>query len=509
GQNNQEKLQHNFSTSVVLAMIISLVFIAAMVLLSLADLTGFLVKDPNVRPLFNLYMLCLSIGVLPQLLGTLMPVYLLTEHKEQLSLYAGAAYLVCSLVLNALLVGVLKLGIVGLALASSIGLWVLLAIQLQYFLLGKSHLKIRPGFSQAGEMLLILSIGFPGALSNLCQALRGLIVNHLLEAHVGSDAVSAFAAANNLLAIFWAIPLGMVAVSRMLVGVSIGEEDRQTLTDLFRILFRRFVPILCVIGALLSLLAVPLTMIFFRNPAEPVFDMTVWALRLLPICLPFGAVCMHFVCYAQASGKNFLVNLLSVLDGVVFVAGFTALLIGAFAEKSAYIANILNGVLTNVVVLVYSIAQNRHFPRTMDELMVIPADFGASEENRLDLSVKEMSEVVTISRQVQEFCLGRGIDERRSYLAGLTMEEMAGNIVDHGYTKDKKDHTIDVRVVYKDDDVILRIKDDCVPFDPGTRSQLKDPSDPAKNIGIRMVYQIARDIQYQNMMGINVLQMRI
>ena len=104
-------------------------------------------------------------------------------------------------------------------------------------------------------------------------------------------------------------------------------------------------------------------------------------------------------------------------------------------EKSAYIANILNGVLTNVVVLVYSIAQNRHFPRTMDELMVIPADFGASEENRLDLSVKEMSEVVTISRQVQDFCLGRGIDERRSYLAGLTLEEMAGNIVDHGYTK--------------------------------------------------------------------------
>ncbi|MBO5521251.1 MAG: ATP-binding protein, partial [Eubacterium sp.] len=87
--------------------------------------------------------------------------------------------------------------------------------------------------------------------------------------------------------------------------------------------------------------------------------------------------------------------------------------------------------------------------------------------------------------------------------------EMAGNIVDHGYTKDKKSHTIDVRVVYKNDDIILRIKDDCVPFDPGTRSQLKDPSDPAKNIGIRMVYQIARDIQYQNMMGINVLQMRI
>ncbi len=46
---------------------------------------------------------------------------------------------------------------------------------------------------------------------------------------------------------------------------------------------------------------------------------------------------------------------------------------------------------------------------------------------------------------------------------------MAGNVVEHGFTKDKKRHAIDLRVTVKDSDVILRIKDDCVPFDPGTR----------------------------------------
>ena len=509
GQNDQEKLQENFSTSLLLAAVIAVIFIVSLVIMGAFNLTGFLVTDEAVRPLFNQYLLGQAFGVLPLMLGNQMPVYLLTEHKEKLSVYASIVYAVSSLVLNFLLVGVLHLGIFGLALASSVGLWILFAVQAQYFFTGSAHLKIKFRLAKAAEMLIILSIGLPGALSNLCQSARGLIVNKLIEAYVGSDGVSAFAAANNMLAIFWAVPLGMVAVSRMLIGVSIGEEDRQTLTDLFRIMFRRFVPIQCLLSIVLSALAVPLTLIFFKDPSEPVYDMTVWAFRLLPLCMPFSVICMHFIAYAQASGKNFLVNLLSVLDGVVCVAGFTALLIRSIGMNSAYIANILNGVVTDLTVLVYSIFMNRRFPKTMDELMVIPEDFGAPAEDRLDLSVREMHEVVTISRQVQDFCLGKGIDERRSYLSGLVLEEMAGNIVDHGYTKDKKSHTIDVRVVYKNDDIILRIKDDCVPFDPGTQKELRDPSDPAKNIGIRMIYQIARDIQYQNMMGINVLQMRI
>ena len=89
------------------------------------------------------------------------------------------------------------------------------------------------------------------------------------------------------------------------------------------------------------------------------------------------------------------------------------------------------------------------------------------------------------------------------------MEEMAGNVIEHGFTKDRrKDHTIDIRVVHKNDDIILRIKDDCVPFDPAERSKILDPDDITKNIGIRMVYAIADDIRYQNILGLNVLTIR-
>jgi Histidine kinase-, DNA gyrase B-, and HSP90-like ATPase. len=89
------------------------------------------------------------------------------------------------------------------------------------------------------------------------------------------------------------------------------------------------------------------------------------------------------------------------------------------------------------------------------------------------------------------------------------MEEMAGNIVDHGFTKDRRAHSIDVRVAHKDEDVILRIKDDCVPFDPHERRQIAENDDVTKNIGVRMVFRIAQDVQYQNILGLNVLTIRI
>ena len=94
-------------------------------------------------------------------------------------------------------------------------------------------------------------------------------------------------------------------------------------------------------------------------------------------------------------------------------------------------------------------------------------------------------------------------------LSGLFLEEMAGNVVAHGFNKDGKPHSVDVCVVHKGDDVILRIKDDCVPLGPGERQKIAESDDITKNIGIRMIFKIAGDIQYQNILGMNVLTIRI
>jgi len=123
----------------------------------------------------------------------------------------------------------------------------------------------------------------------------------------------------------------------------------------------------------------------------------------------------------------------------------------------------------------------------------------------MSLSVRSMGDVIRISQKIQAFCLDKGVDARRSCLSGLCMEEMAGNVVTHGFSKDKKHHFVDVQVIYKSGSLILRIKDDCAAFDPATRREIVDPEDITKNIGIRMVYDMAYSVSYQSLLGLNVL----
>ena len=509
GRNQPEKVQNVFSLNLILSLLISLVFIVTYLVLGCFDRTGFLARDPAVRPLFNRYLLGQSVGIVPQMLGSSFAAFLSLENRQRRTMIATLSFIAANILLNYLFVQRLQMEALGLALASALGLWIFLGIQGAFFLSRESRLRItfrQLRWRESGE---ILRIGLPGAASNLYQTARGLIVNQLLGAFVGSVGISAFAAANNMLALVWAIPGGMLAVSRMVISVSVGEEDRQTLTDVMRVMFRRFLPLMAAVALGVILCAVPLTRIFYRDPTEPVFRMTVFGFRILPLCMPLSVICMHFTCYGQVSGKDGLVHVLAILDGVVCVAGFTALLIPWIGMNSVYIANVLNGLVTLLVIVGYACLKNRRFPRNMEELMVIPRDFGVPAEERMDLSVRSIQDVVTVSRRVQQFCLDRGISPRGAYLAGLSMEEMAGNVVEHGFTKDRRSHTADLRVVRKDADVILRIKDDCVAFDPYQRLSLQDPDDPTKNIGIRMIYRTARDVQYQNILGLNVLTVRI
>ena len=509
GRNEKEMVQNVFSLNLVLSVLIALGFIALYTVLGVFDLTGFLTGDPAVRSLFNRYLLGQTIGIIPQMLGNSFAAFLSLENRQKRTMIASVSFIIANILLNDIFVRRLHLEALGLALATGLGMWVFLGVQAQYFLSKKSHFRLsfaKMRWKESGE---ILRIGLPGAASYLYQTARGLIVNKLLEIFVGSVGISAFAAVNNLLGLAWAVPAGMLAVSRMVISVSIGEEDRQTLADVMRVMFRYFLPLMSAIVALIVLLAVPLTRIFYQDPAQSVFNMTVWGCRILPLCMPLSTIYMHFACYGQASEKHVLVHILALLDGVVCVAGFTALLIPYIGMNSVYIANILNGVVTTIVIVGYAWLKNRHFPRNMEELMVIPPEFGVEENERIDISVSSMDSVVTVSRQVTDFCLARGIDRRRASFAALFLEEMAGNVISHGFNKDAKKHSVDIRVAHKGDDVILRIKDDCIPFDPAERKDLMDPEDRAKNMGIRLVYRMAKDIRHQNILGLNVLTIRI
>ena len=509
GRNQQEKIQSLFSLDIFLAAASGTVFCLVMIVISSSDLSAFMIQDDSVRVVFSQYLLGQAVGVLPFFLGRQLSVFLTMRNQINLTTIASLIMIAVNALLNLLFVAVLHWGAFGIALAFSLGNWAFFAVQALYLLRGKDapHFALRRvSWPDCGQ---IIKIGLPGAASTIYQSVLGIIVNGLITAYVGSAGLSAYAASDSVLSFFWSIPAGMLAVSRMLLSISIGEEDRQTLTNVMRNMFRCFVPLMCAVSVVIILLAEPLTQQFYRNPSAPVYMMTVRAFQILPLSMPLSVICMHFVCYGQVSDKQALIHILSVLDGVICIAVFSALLIPTLGMNGVYIANVLNGVVTLLTVFIYSVLENRRIPRNTEELMVIPDSFGVSEDDRMDLTVRSMDEVVLVSERVQQFCLEKGLDARRSALAGLAMEEMAGNVVRHGFQADKKKHSVDIRVVYKNNGVLLRIKDDCKPFDPGEWKKVTAPSDPASNIGIRLVFQIAESVEYQSVLGLNVLSIRI
>ncbi len=509
GRNNPAGVQNAFALDTALSTITGVIVTVGHLIFWMVGSLTTVADDPEISRMLTLYVLGQAIGIIPFMLGSQLSAFLSLDNKGKRTTLAGLMYIIVNFLLNYLFVGVMKLEALGLALAPSIGLWVYFLIQAPYFMRKDSSMHFTAKGIEWGETINIIKIGIPGAAGSGYNALRGMIVNSLILTSVGAVGISAFTAANSFLSLFWAIPGGMVVVSRMMMSVSVGEEDRKSLIDTMKTALFNFIPIMIAIAVAIMLFAEPLTRLYYRDPSDPVYMMTIMGFRILPFCMPLAIIILHFSCYWQASDRRIQVHVLAFLDGVVGVVVFSMLLIGKMGITGVYTANVINGFIAPVFVLVYSCIYNKHFPRTVDELMSVPADFGVPIYGRIDIVLHDMDEVVGVSKTLQQFCQEKGIDKRRAFFTSLFLEEMAGNVIKHGFSADNGKHSVRVSLACRKETLILSLKDDCVPFDIEQRARMMDQEDVTKNIGIRLVSKIASEMHYQNVLGLNVLTIRL
>jgi anti-sigma regulatory factor (Ser/Thr protein kinase) len=146
-------------------------------------------------------------------------------------------------------------------------------------------------------------------------------------------------------------------------------------------------------------------------------------------------------------------------------------------------------------------------PETPEEWMKLPEDFGAKDEDVLEYMVRSVEEVTTISMTIMAFLEEKGIGKRTRSVVGLSVEEMAGNVIRYG-TREGGTHTVEIRVV-AEDPLVVRVRDDCRAFDPKQWLNQFEPQDPVKNVGIRMITRLTKEMDYRNDAGINTLLMKV
>lgn len=190
---------------------------------------------------------------------------------------------------------------------------------------------------------------------------------------------------------------------------------------------------------------------------------------------------------------NMLVNVLSVAE-TAMVGLFAFLFVPVFGINAAWLGNAVVDLICLGVILVSVWVWKGGFSLQTGALLKLPDDFGASPEELWECTLRNRDSVCDASESAVSFCLERGFDRRGAYFAGLCIEEMARNIFQHGGHQEKDDH-VDVRMVVQDE-LTIRIRDNCIAFDPRKRLEQFHPEDPSRNIGIRLTAGIARQIDY-------------
>lgn len=506
---DRQRIHSLFSVDLVSSALLGILTALVLVIGAVTNGTRvFVSQEPDLQML-NQYILGQAVGIPALVLGQQLFVFLSLENQKKLTMIASIACFAVNAVFDHVFMVFLPMGTFGLGLSSSIALWVFLGIQAWFYLSGKSEWKFSLRSCDWRQAPQIMRLGYPGALSRFVEMFRCFIVNFLLLQYVGSVGLSSFAASNSTLAVVWAVPFGMVAVARMLLSISIGEEDRRSAVDVMHIVFTRGMLLMLGIVALLVLLAEPLTQMFYHDPSEPVYGLTVMGFRLMPLCMPLAVISLAFASYTQTAEKKVMSVVLPVVDGAVGVVLCSLILIPLLKMNGLYISNILNGFICAAVIIAGAWLVLKRCPRSLEDLMAVPDRIGVSEKDRIDITVRNMEEVVDVSRQIIEFCRAKDFDRRRAYFAGLCMEEMAGNVILHGFPQDKKAHAANIRVAHKGNELILRIRDNCVAFNPSEYSSVLESEDKAKYVGIRLVYQVAGSVSYQNLLGMNVLTIRM
>ena len=473
---------------------------------TIADLLG---ANAELREPLRTYILGYAFGLIPQLLGQQIAADIQLERQEGLGNAAVAAMIVTNVLLDFWFVAVQQKGVWGLALATSAANWVYFLIVAQYYFQPKAQLKPSVKLIAWNETAEMLKIGFPNALLVFCLAARSLVINRLLLVHAGADGLSALSAFNMICGLILSVALGSGALVRILTSVFLGENNREGVLALFRLIFSAVLGLMAVIAVIVILLSPVLAAMFFPEPASEAYRLTKQLFFIYGFAIPLTLVCLSYSSYCQAAGFRLFVNILSITDGFFSMVIPALLLAPRLGALGVWLSFPLGLLITLAVSMAGPILHYKRWPKGPEEWLMFPEDFGTG--NHLVLHLRKTEDLTRTAETVQGFCSENGLTARTGAHAGLCLEEIAGNIMQHGFHADKRQHDIELRVVPRASGVVLRIKDDCIPFDPNEWYSMTSVSkdDPFRNVGIRLVYAIAREVEYQNLLGLNVLTIQL
>lgn len=355
----------------------------------------------------------------------------------------------------------------------------------------------------------VLRIGAPKLTHYGSKFVAPLIIHNLVIAVGGSAAMAAYSMQCSLISLCAVPGYGLTHSVSLFSDVYYSQKDKNALIKLYNSTLK-FSMMTCIpISVFVIIFSMPIASFYLKSNPDAhqygVMALICMALSILP-----NALNLAIISYLQGTHKLAACHVQTISLRLVMNTVTTGILGHTMGARGLFfaipIAELL--VLVSYLLGVVLIFRRKSLAET---ILMLPDDFYISDNNQLNVTVTNLNESINISDKIGSFCMSHNIDRRRSVFASLCAEELVTNVVNHGFKMDTHPHSCDVWVVIEDGDVIMHIRDDCRHFNPVERYEKIRASeeDISAHVGIRLVYQIAKDIRYVNLLETNTLIVRV
>ena len=501
-----------FSLAMGLAMVLEFAFLAGVFIFpeQIASLLGVPENEGGggVRAEVIDYLQAFSLG-LPAMAFVIISIPVMQlDSDRQRTVTAIMIESVTNVVGDLLNVFYLDAGMWGIGLATSASYFVAAAFLAMHFFKTESQFKFSPANIKIAELKNILLNGMGPALGRAASMLQANFLNHVAVGIGGTASVAALAIWNNLLSLIETLPKSQAQAIQQISGMLIGESDRTSILRLAKIAIKFSLQVSLLVAVILIFAAPLIVNLYISGEDIEVTTMSVEAVRWMAMTLAVMAINQILYYFYAAYGRFTLVSATAVADNILFIVPLVLVMTHFFGVTGIWAAFLLSKLAMLLAIIVGVWIYNRKISFRLEDLLLLSEDFGSPKNPQINVTVTSQKEVEKLSEQVQNFCENNGIDGKRSLRAAICIEEMARNIVEHGFADGKK-HSVDIRVIIQGDEVTIRLRDDCRPFNPKKWHEIHNPENKTDNIGVRMVFAIARDVKYISILKLNCLIIKI
>ena len=462
-------------------------------------------------PLARDYLIGISFGLPAMNLVRVLNGFMPLDNDRNLPVISSIFLTVSDIVMDLAAVLFFHGNTLEMGIATSISYYVALAVLLTHF--RKKDIFLRFQFRRLPwkETAAILGRGMPSGVCRLGNTLRCIFMNRMLALIASSAAIAAYSVHRQADSFFNPVTIGMADTVALLAGILVGEEDRPMMKRLLFTSVQATLVITAGIAALIWLFAPGFASLYIKDNPEAL-RLAVTAVRCYAIGMPLNGMNLIYLNYFQGIGKSLLASVSGFIceSGLLILSAAAMMpLLGAEAVWWAFpVSQFLVMCYYGVVVAMESRRIKIHREGLFNRVLLLPDTFDVPDRNKLDVTITGMEDVMQLTDKVWDFCELHSCDSNIKTKLVLSVEEMAGNAIHHGFA-DGKAHCIEVRILKKGDGYYARFRDDCLIFDPIRQIKLLSDEDPTHHIGLRMISAIAKDIQYTCVLRLNNILVKI